>query len=160
MKMPLKGSAEEITGLDRRTVLAGLAAWAATSVAMPGTASAASKNMWTTATQIIAGARVNDATFLQLAIDAIESEFGAATVEQLLDAVLARDAANIVEPFPDANVEAAARRFVEIVYTGETSADSAVGFHQALAWQVLKFTKPPSVCGNGFGWWTNRPDER
>ena len=61
---------------------------------------------------------------------------------------------------PGRKREAAARRFVEIVYTGETSADSAVGFHQALAWQVLKFTKPPSVCGNGFGWWTNRPDER
>jgi hypothetical protein len=150
------GLGAETGGLDRRAVLAGLAALVASS----GGVAAASGNLWTVATQIIAGARVADATVLKLAVNAIESEFGGIAVERLLDAVLARDAANIVEPFADPGVEAAARRFVEIVYTGEADSSSTPGFHQALAWQVLPFTKPPSICGQGFGWWTNAPDDR
>lgn len=156
--MPMSSNSHSIKagGLDRRTVLLGLAALLAPSNAV----AAAPGNLWTVATQIIAGARVADPTVLKLAVGAVESEFGGATVEKLLDAVLARDAASIVEPFADPAVEAAARRFVEIVYTGQIGANSTLGFHQALAWQVLPFTKPPSVCGKGFGWWTNQPDDR
>jgi hypothetical protein len=142
--------------VERRAVLFALAAM----FAPWGGAAANAKNLWMVATQIIAGARVADPTVLSLAISAVESQFGGTTVDKLLDAVLARDAANIVEPFAEPTVEAAARRFVEIVYTGEVSSSSTLGFHQALAWQVLPFTKPPSVCGQGFGWWTNAPDDR
>jgi hypothetical protein len=143
------------TDFDRRAVLAGLAGL----IACPNQAFAASDRSWTLATQIVAGTRIADPTVLKLAVEAIEAEFGAAGVEKLRDAVLARDAANIVDPFPDPPVEAAARRFVEVVYTGQFAASSALGFHQALAWQVLPFTKPPSVCGPGFGWWTKSPDD-
>ena len=146
----------EATALDRRAVLGCLAALAA----CPSGALAASGGVWTLATQIVAGARVADPTMLKLAVKSIESEFGAATVGKLLDAVLSRDAANIVDPFPDAAVEAAARRYVEMVYTGQIDAGTTPGFHQALAWQVLPFTKPPSICGPGFGWWTKPPDVR
>lgn len=155
MTVASRKRSREATGLDRRTVLAGLAALAAS----PSAAFANPKNLWTVATQIIAGTRLADDTVLSLAIGAVESEFGASTVDKLLEAVLARDAANIDAPFPDPKVESAARRFVEIVFTGEVSTDSALAFHQALAWQVLPFTKPPSICGAGFGWWTDRPDE-
>ncbi len=143
-------------GLSRRAVLAGLAAL----LSLPGKALAAPTTSWTVATQIIAGTRVADPTVLALAVNAIASEFSEATTEDLLRAVLARDAANIAEPFTDPAVEAAARRFVEIVYTGAIGASATPGFHQALAWQVLPFTKPPSICGKGFGWWTHPPDER
>jgi hypothetical protein len=146
----------EPAGFDRRAIVAGLAAL----VACPNQAFAMPDRSWAMATQIVAGTRVADPTVLTLAVQAIETEFGAATVTKLLDAVLTRDAANIVEPFPEPAVEAAARRFVEIVYTGEFATGSTLGFHQALAWQVLPFTKPPSVCGPGFGWWTNPPDDR
>ena len=147
-----KGSAD----FDRRAVLFALGGL----IACPNQALAAADRSWTLATQIVAGARIADPTVLDLAIKALEAEFGAPVVEKLRDAVLARDAANIVDPFPDSAVEAAARRFVEIVYTGEIAAGSTLGFHQALAWQVLPFAKPPSVCGPGFGWWTNPPDDR
>jgi hypothetical protein len=149
-------SSDGPAGLDRRTVVAGLAAL----VACPNQAFAAQDRSWALATQIVAGTRVSDPTMLTLAVQAIETQFGANTVMELYDAVLARDAANIAAPFPDAAVEAAARRFVEVVYTGEIATGSALGFHQALAWQVLPFTKPPSVCGPGFGWWTNPPEDR
>jgi hypothetical protein len=144
------------TAIDRRTVVAGLAALLACSNAARG----ATTESWTLATQIVTGTRIADPTVLQLAVEAIEAQFGAPIVDKLLDAVLARDAANIVKPFDDAKVEAAARRFVEIAYTGEIRPGTALGFHQALAWQVLPFTKPPSVCGPGFGWWTNPPESR
>jgi hypothetical protein len=147
---------DERTGPDRRAILAGLAAL----IVSPARAFAAPEGRWALATQIIAGTRVTDPTVLKLALAAIETSFGTATVDKLLDSVLARDAANILEPFADSEVEAAARRFVEIVYTGEITAGSALGFHQALAWQVLSFAKPPSICGPGFGWWTNPPGDR
>jgi hypothetical protein len=141
---------------DRRAVLLGLAGL----IVCPNQSLAAAGRSWTLATQIVAGTQVADPTVLNLAVRAIEAEFGAASVEKLLDALLARDAANIVDPFPEPTVEAAARRFVEVVYTGEITTGSTLGFHQALAWQVLPFAKPPSVCGPGFGWWTNPPDDR
>jgi hypothetical protein len=141
---------------DRRTILLGLAALAAT----PSRGLAASQDSWTLATQIVAGAHPANPTIVRLAVAAIEKEFGAATVRSLRDAVLARDAADIVEPFAEAPVEAAARRFVEIVYTGEFAPGNALAFDQALAWQVLSFTKAPGVCGPGFGWWTNPPTVR
>jgi hypothetical protein len=139
--------------IDRRLVVAGLAAL----VACPQVALAAPDTSWTLVTQIVTGARIGDPTVLDLMIEAITSEFGAAVVDKLRDAVLARDAASIVEPFPDSAVEAAARRFVEIAYTGQFHAGTTLGFHQALAWQVLPFAKPPSICGPGFGWWTDPP---
>ena len=150
------GTSANSADLHRRAVLLGLAGL----IACPNQSPAAADRSWTLATQIVAGARVTDPTVLKLALQAIEAEFGAAGVEKLLDAVLARDAANIIEPFPDPAVETAARRYVEIIYTGEVIAGSALGFHQALAWQVLPFAKPPSVCGPGFGWWTKPPDDR
>jgi hypothetical protein len=150
------GESAEPPRLDRRAVLAGLAAL----ITCPGLARAAASSSWTLATQIVTGTRVADPTVLTLAFQAIEAKFGASTIEKLLDAVLTRDAANIVEPFADPAVEAAARWFVEIVYTGEIEPGVTLGFHQALAWQVLPFTKPPSICGPGFGWWTNPPGDR
>lgn len=140
---------------DRRAVIIGLAAL----IGSPNASLAAADSSWTLATQIIAGARLSDPTVLKLALAAIEAESGSATVEKLLDAVLTRDAANIIEPFTDPDVEASARRFVEIVYTGELEPGITLGFHQALAWQVLPFAKPPSICGPGFGWWTSPPGE-
>ena len=153
--LPVDPSGER-NGPDRRAILAGLAAL----IASPTRVFAAPDGPWTLATQIVAGTRVVDPTVLKLAVAAIETSFGTATVDKLLDSVLARDAANILEPFADPKVEAAARRFVEIVYTGEIAPGNALGFHQALAWQVLSFAKPPSICGPGFGWWTNPPDDR
>lgn len=140
---------------DRRAVVAGLAAL----LTLPGTSFAATGRSWPLATQIIAGTRVADPNVLEMAVTALESEVGADVVSRLHAAILKRDAADIVEPFADDAVEAAARRFVEMIYTGEITPGSTVGFHQALAWQVLPFTKPPSVCGPDMGWWTNPPDQ-
>ena len=151
-------------GPDRRAVLAGLAALAGSPLFAGGAAAAVAGSgaRWTLATQILAGTRPRDATLTELAVAALEREAGAETVEKLLVAVLGRDADDIGAPFADAAVEAAARRFVEMVYTGELPAadgtTTGLGFHQALAWQVLRFTKPPSVCGPGFGWWADAPD--
>lgn len=145
-------------GMDRRRVLAGLAALLSTPVL--GAPALAATPSWDVGMQILAGARLRDPTLMALALDGLAREVGAGTVDQLLEAVLARDAANIEAPFADPAIENAARRFVAIVYTGEiptADGNPAIGFHQALAWQVLPFTKPPSVCGPGMGWWTDPP---
>jgi hypothetical protein len=153
-----------VAAIDRRSLLGIAAALAAfPGAALAGTAGAgpSAAAAWTLATQVLAGTRLRDPTFLSLALEALAAESGAATVDDLLAAALARDADDVVRPFEDAAVEKAARRFVEIVYTGELPAAGsvrAVGFHQALAWQVLAFTKPPSVCGPGFGWWADAPE--
>ncbi len=144
---------------DRRGVTLGLAAL----LALPGSALssgafAAAGDSWTMATQILAGTRLADPNVLELAVAALENEVGSEVVDRLYAAILKRDAASIVEPFGDDEIEAAARRFVEMIYTGEITPGATVAFHQALAWQVLPFTKPPSVCGPGMGWWTDPPE--
>jgi hypothetical protein len=145
---------------DRRSVTAGLVALLAIPGAtVSGPAIAATGDSWTMATQIIAGARLADPNVLDLAVKALEGEVGADVVRRLYFAILERDAASIVDPFEDEKVEAAARRFVEMIYTGEIAPGTIAAFHQALAWQVLPFTKPPSVCGPGMGWWTDPPQQ-
>jgi hypothetical protein len=154
------GGNSSLHGMDRRHVLAGLAALVTGSAVGAAPALGAARS-WDVGMQILAGARLRDPTLLELALEGLAREVGAGTVDRLLKAVLARDAANIQAPFADPAIEDAARKFVAIVYTGEIpTADGApaIGFHQALAWQVLHFTKAPSVCGPGFGWWTNPPD--
>lgn len=145
-------------GPDRRAVLmavAGLASLAA------GPAAAA-VGRWPLAVQILAGTGMRDGTLLTLALEALTRDAGADVVARLHRAVLARDADDIGRPFGDADVEAAARKLVEMLYTGEipdaAGTVTAVGFHQALAWEVLSFTKAPSVCGPGFGWWADPPE--
>ena len=145
-------------GLHRRGLLLVLAA----AVATPGLGLAAGTDRsWATGTLILAGTRPRNPDFLAAALDAFQGEFGAETAGHLLDAVLQRDAAGITDPFDDPRLEDAARRLVEILYTGDlpsgSGADVAAGFQQALAWQVLGFTKPPSICGPEFGWWNAPP---
>jgi|GEM_PF-1778810 len=161
-KMRLPGSPDpsetKAGGLDRRTVVAGLAGLLAVPGTMvPGNAFASGTESWAMATQIVAGTRLADPHVLALAVDALEKEVGADVVGRLYAAIIDRDASNIVEPFEDPDVETAARRFVEMIYTGEITPGTTVAFHQALAWQVLPFTKPPSVCGPDMGWWTDPP---
>lgn len=144
--------------VDRRALVAGFAALLAATVAVPKAGLAAGSN-WTLATQIIAGTRMTDPNVLSLAIDALDREVGTETVDRLYRAIVKRDAASITDPFEDEDVENAARRFVEMVYTGELNKGDTVAFHQALAWKVLRFTKAPSVCGPGMGWWTNPPED-
>lgn len=154
-------SGERIAGaaLHRREVLVALAGLA-TATALPATATAGPS--WTLGVQILAGTPMRDEALLSLALEALRREAGAETVERLLREVVGRDADDIVRPFADAEVEAAARSLVGMLYTGEIKAADgtvrAIGFHQALAWGVLPFTKAPSVCGPGFGWWADPPE--
>lgn len=150
----------EFVGVDRRSVVTALAALlVAPGAIASGSAPVSAAGSWTLATQIIAGTRVADPNFLAMAVEALEAEAGRDVVARLHAAILRRDAADIVEPFADTQVESAARRFVEMVYTGALTPGRTVGFHQALAWQVLSFTKPPSVCGPDMGWWHDPPEQ-
>ena len=146
-------------GPDRRAVLAALAGLASLP-AFPALAAPATD--WSLAVQVLAGTRMRDPTLLKIALAALSRDVGSDVVVRLHRAVLARDADDIVRPFEDAAVEAAARSLVAMLYTGEIAgADgtvTAIGFHQALAWEVLAFTKAPSVCGPGFGWWADAPE--
>ena len=121
----------------------------------------ASDFSWALAIQIAAGTRPRDPMILDLALQALARMDGHEVVTRLRDAILARDADDIGDPFSEPAVEAAARRLVEMVYTGEIldsdGTETAIAYHQALGWQVLRFTKPPSVCGPGFGWWNDPP---
>jgi hypothetical protein len=146
-------------GPDRRAVLAALAGLASLP-AFP--AAAATATDWSLAVQILAGTGMRDPILLEIALAALSRQVGADVVARLHRAVIARDADDIVRPFEDPAVEAAARGLVAMLYTGEIAdADgtvTAIGFHQALAWEVLAFAKAPSVCGPGFGWWADAPE--
>lgn len=149
-----------LVGPDRRAVLAAFAGLASLAAGPAGAAAAAAR--WPLAVQILAGTGMRDETLLTLALEALSRDAGADVVARLHRAVLSRDADDIDRPFEEAEVEAAARQLVAMLYTGEIpDADgtvTAIGFHQALAWEVLAFTKAPSVCGPGFGWWADPPE--
>jgi hypothetical protein len=150
---------DHLAGPDRRAVLVAIAGLASLAAGPAG----AAVGRWPLAVQILAGTGMRDGTLLTLALEALTRDAGADVVARLHRAVLARDADDIGRPFEDPAVEAAARMLVEMLYTGEIAdakgSVTAVGFHQALAWEVLAFTKAPSVCGPGFGWWADPPGE-
>ena len=81
--------------------------------------------------------------------------FGADTVTALVRAVAVWDGAGAL---PDA-VEAAARRLLVILYTGEPGTGGQRGdapfYPWALAWQSLDFARAPGVCGGAFGSWSH-----
>jgi len=55
---------------------------------------------------------------------------------------------------------AVAAKIVEYWYTGiyDSPTGPRVATHtEALAWSTLAFTKPPSACGGGVGYWADAP---
>ncbi len=112
------------------------------------------------AAQILNGATPEPIEIIDRFYQSIAEEFSEDVLDRLIEAILARDAGNIDVPFEDAEIDAAAQRMLEIFYTGEVTVGGqkqTLYFHQALAWHVLRFTKPPSICGPGFGWWADEP---
>lgn len=81
-------------------------------------------------------------------------EFDAASVDALIAAIAAWQGGVAIP----AALEPLAQRLLVILYTGETASDdprAAVGHYPwALAWQVLRSTKAPGLCGSGFGDWS------
>ncbi len=154
-------------GLDRRRFVAALAlvGGAAPAALLPGGPAAArrldgeARNLL--AAQILNGALPEPIEIVDACYASLATELGRDTLDALIAAILERDAASIDAPFERPEIEAAARRLLEIFYTGETTAADGSRdvpyFHQALAWHVLGFTKPPGICGPGFGWWADKP---
>lgn len=157
----------EPRGLDRRRFVAALAlvGGAAPASLLPAGSAAAlrldgdARNLL--AAQILNGALPEPIELVDACYASLAAELGQDTLDALIAAILERDAASIDEPFKRPEIETAARRLLEIFYTGETTAADGSRdvpyFHQALAWHVLGFTKPPGICGPGFGWWADKP---
>lgn len=62
--------------------------------------------------------------------------------------------------FEQKDMRALADRITLCWYRGNWSQEGTPtrsGFADALAWQVLPFTKPPGICGGGTGYWANPP---
>ena len=62
--------------------------------------------------------------------------------------------------WPGRDERAAAEAIVVAWYTGGVGAGreaTIVSYPAALAWSTLTFTKAPSVCGGGLGYWAARP---
>ncbi|MEZ5863729.1 MAG: hypothetical protein R3D25_06520 [Geminicoccaceae bacterium] len=154
-------------GLDRRRFVAALAlvgGMAPASLLSAGPAAArrlSGDARSLLAAQILNGALPEPIAVVDACYDSLAAELGGDILDALIEAILERDAASIDEPFERPEIEAAARRLLEIFYTGEVvAADGSRDvpfFHQALAWHVLGFTKPPGICGPGFGWWADKP---
>lgn len=65
--------------------------------------------------------------------------------------------------FEQKDMRALADRITLCWYRGNWSQEgppTRSGFADALAWQVLPFTKPPGICGGGTGYWALPPVER
>ncbi len=156
----------EPRGLDRRRFVAALALVGGAAPASLLPAGVAARRLDGDARNILAAQILNGALpepieIVDACYTSLATELGQDTLDALIAAILERDAASIDEPFERPEIEAAARRLLEIFYTGETTATDGSSdvpyFHQALAWHVLGFTKPPGICGPGFGWWADKP---
>lgn len=148
--------------LSRRRALQALAVLVSTPAGLPWAAADTLADRQLLAAQILNGVTPASLSVVDELFAELMRELGQDTVTRLITAVLQRDASSITRPFEDAAIEQAAQRALDLFYSGEIKgADGqadALYFHQALTWQVLDFTKPPSICGPGFGWWADKPD--
>jgi hypothetical protein len=102
----------------------------------------------------LAGTGAFPAFFAAAAHTALEKEFGADKVTDLVHAV---NSWPPIAPLPT-ELEKIAQRLLIILYTGETGTGNGRGdspyYPWALAWQTLGFTRAPGICGGSFGAWS------
>lgn len=92
--------------------------------------------------------------------DHLTAQYGKGALERLAQIVAENSGVELDEAISAAELDALANAIGATFYSGlGETADGwqVVTYTGALAWQAVPFTKPPSICGGAFGYWSKAP---
>lgn len=148
---------------DRRRLLAGLAALAASSMAAPLAAQPAplaDPASFADLTRTITGFGFKDAATAQATLDALAAAVGADNLRRIGTLAAVMPPAQLQNELRVAGLERAARTVVDALWTGTVDTPQGarvVTYEHALIWQALPWTKPNAACGGETNYWAAAP---
>jgi hypothetical protein len=148
--------------LTRREWLEGLTALGLASALGPAAASAAAtaSPAFGAVAWSLTGFTVPDRAAGQALAAALVGRLGAGTLARLDELVRSTEPRALDSALAAAGLTDAAKTVVRVLYTGMIDGPKGprvITYSAALAWQALRFTKPPAECGGGTNYWAGRP---
>jgi hypothetical protein len=167
MMAPLRGQDRDTMppagSLDRRQVLlgfAGLVAAAATGIGPAGAATELDASAFRALSFGLMGRIAEDPSLAEAYLAALRERVAPGDLERLAAVVREHAGSGMDAAITRAGLDAVANQVIAAWYTGTVptaTGSRVVTYLDAVAWKATGFTKPPSVCGPGFGFWANPP---
>lgn len=145
--------------VDRRHLLAGLAALAASAIAGPLRAQAPAQD-FAALTRSLTGFAFADAATASAMLDALSDAVGANTLRRIASIAAASPPDRLAGDLAAAGLAAQAEIVVAALFTGQVDTPKGprvIGYDTALVWQALAWTKPNAWCGGETGYWSAKP---
>lgn len=148
---------------DRRRIVAGLAALAASSFGGPlgaQPAPLADPASFANLTRTITSFAFADAATATTTLDALTAAVGADTLRRIGTLAAVTPPAQLANELRVAGLERAARTVVDALWTGTVDTPQGsrvISYEHALIWQALPWTKPNTACGGETNYWATPP---
>lgn len=149
------GSVDE----DRRRLLAGLAALAASALAGPLRAQAPGVDL-ASLSKPLTGYTFADAATASAMLDALTEAVGENALRRIASIAAATPADRLAGELSAGGLAAQAEIVVAALFTGQVDTPKGtrvISYDNALVWQALAWTKPNAWCGGETGYWSAKP---
>ena len=150
---------------DRRRLLLGLAALAASGAVGPLAAQAtpaplADPTSFADLSRSLAGYAYADAATASAMLDALTQAVGADALRRIATLAAVTPPAQLGAELRTAGLATQAETLVTALCTGQVDTPAGprvISYDNALIWQALAWTKPNAWCGGVTGYWTDKP---
>lgn len=148
--------------MERREVMAALAAVAGLTLVAPGTARADIDASLLGMTKPLCGVNPINSDNARDYYEALAEELGADKLQALAAVVRDNPGDGMTKAISDAGLDDVAVRVIEVFYSGVVTQNGkkvALHYVDTVQWEaMLDYTKAPSRCGAEFGFWNFAPD--
>ena len=155
---------DESVDVDRRRLLVGLAALAASGAVGPlaaqSTPALADPAAFASFARSMTGYAFADAPTASAMIDALNQAVGADALGRIATLAIGTPPAQLGAALRAAGLSAQAETIVVALYTGQVDTPAGtrvISYDNALVWQALRWTKPNAWCGGETGYWSTKP---
>lgn len=152
---------EGVAGVDadRRRLLAGLAALAASVAAGPLQGQSPGAD-FASLTKTLTGSTFADASTASAMLDALTAAVGENALRRIASIAAATPPDRLAGDLATAGLAAQAEAVVAALFTGQVDTPQGprvIGYDSALVWQALGWTKPNAWCGGETDYWSTKP---
>lgn len=157
--MEHNGRPDGLIDEDRRRLVVGLAALAASAVAGPLRAQVPAQDFAALA-RALTGFVFGDATTASTMLDALTLSVGGDALGRISALASTTPAANLAGALEAAGLATQAEVVVVALLTGQVDTPAGprvISYDNALVWQALAWTKPNAWCGGDTDYWSTRP---
>ena len=146
--------------MNRRRLLQGLSALAASGLVPPGLAQALSEV--TALSKPLTGFVYEDSSVTSAMLRAMTAAFGAQPLSRIAAIASSTPSARLGDALRSAGLDAIAARVIVALYSGTVVTPQGTvvfAYNDALGWRAVPWTKPNAVCGGPTDYWATAPSE-